>query len=77
MNKNWFADAISGDFNKNVEVAQREYDGLFNLWRKVLSIEEDGSFTIFWEIVGVHPTKEAAEAQKASLKKVLPKDLHA
>ena len=60
---NWFADASTGDFNKNVEIAGR-FDGNFNLWRKVVIVEEDGAFTQFWEVIGVFADENLAKAGK-------------
>lgn len=70
MKNTWFKDALTGDFNKNVEIAGR-YDGKFNLWQKVVELHEDGSLSQYWEVINVFDTeKEANEALEAIRKAV-------
>lgn len=66
----WFSDAINpNNFDKNVEVAKRAYDGKFNLWRKVVELHEDGSWSQFWEVVGVFDEEREANTAKEDLRK--------
>lgn len=68
MENTWFTDALTNDFNKNVEVASR-FDGKYNLWRKVIHLSEDGSFSQFWEVIGVFDDEETAKEEKEEMRK--------
>jgi hypothetical protein len=61
---NWFSDASNGgEFNKNVEIASR-FDGLFNLWKKVVRFDEKEGYTSYWEVIGVFEDEGKAKAGK-------------
>ena len=47
-----------------VEIAKRAYDDKYVVWRPVITFDrENGSptFTLYWEIIGVHDTYAKAE----------------
>lgn len=44
----------------NVQIAQRAYDGKWNLWRYCFTVNPDNSFSEHWEILGVYETKAGA-----------------
>lgn len=68
MDNTWFTDALTNDFNKNVEVAPR-FDGKYNLWRKVVQLDKDGSFSQFWEVIGVFNNEDDAKFEKEEMRK--------
>lgn len=60
------------NFDKNVEVDQREYDGLFNLWERQLSLESNPEeVTWAWTVIGVYNSeKEATQARETRRKEI-------
>jgi hypothetical protein len=50
------------DYFKNFVpmVKKRAYDGRFNVWFPLLNVKEDSSWSLDWEIRGVHDTFELA-----------------
>lgn len=68
MNK-LVTDIFGSDFDKNVEVEKRSFDGKFNLWRRDVTKEDDGSFTMFWETIGVFDGRDEAFAAKDAYRK--------
>ena len=60
MKKNELVTAILGPLSKRFDVAERPYDGLFNVWKKVADFNKDGTFDIYWQVIHVANTKAEA-----------------
>lgn len=64
MTKQLIVQIIGSDFNKNVEISKRSYDNKYNLWRRCVKLNEDTTYDIFWEIIGVYANYNDASSAK-------------
>lgn len=60
---------LGGDFNKNVEIAKRAFDSKYNLWRRCVQINDDNTYDIFWENIGVFESFQEASKAKNVLRR--------
>lgn len=70
MTNHLVSSITTGNFDKNVEISQRAYDGLFNLWEKQLSLESSPEeISWAWTVIGVYPDEEEANRAREARRK--------
>lgn len=69
MKKSALIDILIGEHAKRFDIGKR-IDGSFNVWKKMIDFNKDGTYSIFWSVVDVVPSEADAIRVKNTLARV-------